>query len=101
MSEKKVRVTVTLDPELVRAGSAAVRARQTASLSEWVNEALLAQAAEAKRVRSARRAQAAYDRDFGALTPAEVERRVASLRKNAVRVRSKKTTEPRSSRRAA
>jgi hypothetical protein len=98
VSEKKGRVILTLDAELVRSGNAAVRAGQAASLSEWVNTALLAHVAEAKRRASARRAQAAYDRAFGAMTPAEVGRRVASLRKSAVRVRAKKTKEPRRAR---
>lgn len=87
MSRTKARVTVTLDPELVEAGNAAVRAGRAASLSEWINGALLAETTEARRQRAARRAVVAYARAFGTLTLAEIEMQVDVLRQRAVRVR--------------
>ena len=97
MQRNKERLTVTVDPEVIRAGNAAVRAGRAKSLSEWANSALVDRASDEKRERAARRAVKAFEAEFGAFTPAEIEAQAARDRASAVRVRAKR----RSSRRAA
>lgn len=97
----KQRVTVTLDPQLVRAGNAAVRRGRATSLSDWVNAAVAARVSEDKRLAAARRAVAALDRELGAMSEDEMETRVAKLRANAIRVRPGKRPPTSSSGRAA
>ena len=71
-AEHKERITVTVDPELVAAANEAVRAGRADSLSGWVNLALVERAAKERRLRALSDAVAAYEAEFGAITPAEM-----------------------------
>lgn len=68
----KHRLTVTVDPELVRAGTLAVRRGEARSISEWANAALAARAREDERARALARALEAYETENGAFSDAEL-----------------------------
>ena len=68
----KERLTVTVDPHLVRAAGDAVAEGRVDSLSAWVNLALAERAAKDQRLRALGGAVAAYESQFGAITAAEI-----------------------------
>src|SRR5258708_315955 len=70
--ERKERLTVTVDPELVAAANEAVRAGRAESLSGWVNLALSERAAKERRLRAQAEAVAAYEAEFGVISAAEM-----------------------------
>ncbi len=78
----KQRLTVTVDPHLVEAGHEAVKAGTTESLSAWVNLALADRAAKERRLRALGDAVAAYENEFGILTPDELAAQARSDRAN-------------------
>jgi hypothetical protein len=69
----KARLTVTIDPDLIEAGTAAVAAGVAGSLSAWVNRALAERVAKERRLRSLGAAIAAYESEFGVITPDELD----------------------------
>jgi Arc/MetJ-type ribon-helix-helix transcriptional regulator len=90
----KERVTVTVDPALVRAANEAVEAGYAESLSAWVNLALADRVAKERRQRAMGEAVAAFEAEFGAITAEELaaqaraDRRAARvLRGTAARTR--------------
>jgi hypothetical protein len=68
----KERLTVTVDPLLVRAGADAVSAGRADSLSAWVNQALAERAAKDRRLRAMAAAIGAYEAEFGVMTDDEL-----------------------------
>lgn len=82
--DRKVRMTVTVDPELLEAGRRAVAAGVAPSLSAWVSRALEAQAREEQRRDALRRAIDAYEEEFGRFTPEELEAQRLADRANAL-----------------
>ena len=68
----KERLTVTVDPDLVRTAKKAVAAGHVESLSAWVNLALAERVAKERRLRAMRDAIAAYEAEFGAIAPDEL-----------------------------
>jgi hypothetical protein len=72
MRTLKERLTVTVDPVLVRAGNAAVKAGYAESLSAWVNIALADRAAKERRLRAMGEAIGAYEAEFGMITAEEL-----------------------------
>ena len=87
MTPRKERLTVTVDPELVVAGTAAVDAGLADSLSGWVNEALADRVARDLRLRSLSEAVAEYETEFGEITAEEIAAVQRSDRARAVVVR--------------
>ncbi len=85
--EHKERMTVTVDPALVRAGNQAVKAGLSASLSAWVNAALVEQVARDVQRKALEHAIEAYEAEFGVITPEEMRTQLAADRRNARRVR--------------
>ena len=78
MTPRKQRLTVTIDDALVRAGSAAVASGRAASLSAWVNAALVERTEKERRLAAMDAAIAAYEAAHGEITLAEmVEQRRA------------------------
>ena len=63
---------MTVDHELVEAGSEAVAAGQAESLSGWVNSALAERAARDRHLRSLAEAVEDYEAEFGEITEAEL-----------------------------
>ena len=72
MSASKERLTVTVDPDLVEAASAAVAEGRVGSLSAWVNLALSERAAKERRLRALAGAIAAYEKEFGPISAEEI-----------------------------
>lgn len=94
MSGKKIRVTITLDPELVRLGNGAVRRGDAGSLSEWINTTLEERAMRARRERAGRRATAEFQRTFGPISKREMARLAAEARQGAIRTRARSSRSP-------
>ncbi len=69
MTKRKARLTVTVDAELVQAGNRAVRAGRAESLSGWVNVALAEREAKERQLRAMADAVAAYEAEFGPISP--------------------------------
>ena len=88
MRINKERLTVTVDPNLVQAGSDAVAAGRAESLSAWVNLALAERVAKERRLRAMGEAIAAYEAEFGAITADELAAQQRADRGSARVVRS-------------
>ena len=87
MTANKERLTVTVDPDLVRAGNDAVRGGRVASLSAWVNAALAERAAKDRRLAALAVAIAAYERQHGEISAEELDAQTRTDRRAAVVVR--------------
>src|SRR5262245_37089696 len=72
MRHRKTRVTVTIDPILVRAATDAVAEGRAESLSGWVNLALTERASKEQHLRAMSAAIAAYEAEHGAITTDEI-----------------------------
>jgi hypothetical protein len=96
MSASKERLTVTVDPDLVEAASAAVAEGRVCSLSAWVNLALSERAAKERRLRALAGAIAAYEKEFGPIAAAEISSQARADREAARVIRSRRppTTAP-------
>lgn len=92
MTARKQRLTVTVDPDLVKAGNEAVRAGLNESLSGWVNEALAAQAVHDRRLRALSEAIGEYEAQFGEITPEEMAAQRRGDAETAVVVRGRPRT---------
>src|SRR5438874_13542082 len=87
MTTRKERLTVTIDPGLVRAGAEAVAAGRAESLSAWVNLALAERVAKERRLRALGEAIAAYEAEFGEISEAELTAQQRADRQSARVVR--------------
>jgi hypothetical protein len=101
MKSHKERLTVTVDPALVQAGTEAVAAGHAVSLSAWVNLALAERVAKEERLRAMGDAIAAYEAEFGAISAEELaaqgraDRRFARVIRGAGRTSRPKPRAPR------
>ena len=86
---RKERLTVTVDPGVVRAGNEAVAAGRAESLSGWVNHAMAELAAKERRLQAMAEALALYERDFGPISAGELVAQERADRRNAVAVRGR------------
>jgi glycerol dehydrogenase-like iron-containing ADH family enzyme len=93
MTPRKERLTVTVDPDLIEAGNAAVSAGLADSLSAWVNTALAARAAQDRRLRALAAAVADYESQFGEITEQEIAAQRRADREAAVVVRGRRPGE--------
>jgi hypothetical protein len=87
MKAVKERLTVTVDPALVEAGTEAVAAGHADSLSAWVNLALAERVAKERRLRAMGEAIAAYEAEFGAISDEELRAQERADRRSARVVR--------------
>jgi len=94
MSERKARVTVTLDRELLDIANRAVRAGEASSISSWVNRALSDRAAKERRLRAMDEAIRMYEAEFGEITQEEMDEQRRADRANAIRIRPSLSTKP-------
>ncbi len=90
MTQRKKRLTVTVDPDLVAAGHAAVEQGLADSLGAWVNEALVARVERDRRLRAMDEAIASYEAEFGEITDEQLEARRRADREAAIVVRPKR-----------
>ena len=72
MWHTKTRLTVTVDPTMVRAGNRAVSEGRAGSLSAWVNEALAERVAKERRLAALADAVATYEAEFGPISEQEL-----------------------------
>jgi len=101
MKDRKERLTVTVDRALVDAANKAVAAGRAASLSGWVNQALVERAAKERRLVALADAIASYESKFGVITDAELEARVRADRRSAIVIRGSRQAARNTRRRAA
>jgi len=95
MTNRKERLTVTVDPDLIEAGNQAVAAGLAESLSGWVNAALVERAIRDRRLQSLSDAITAYEVDHGQITAEEMAAQARRDREKAVVVRgSKRASKP-------
>jgi len=90
MTKLKTRLTVTVDPELIEAGHAAVRNRRASSLSAWVNAALANRVARDRRLGALGAAIADYEAEFGTIGDDELARQARADRASAVVIRGRR-----------
>jgi hypothetical protein len=90
MTQRKGRLTVTVDPDLIVAGNKAVADGRADSLSGWVNEALIDRAARDHRLEALAGAIADYEVEFGEITDEEMAAVQRSDREKAVVVRGRR-----------
>ena len=90
MTQRKQRLTVTIDPELVEAANRAVSAGQASSLSSWVNEALAERAVRDRKLQSLSAAIADYEAEFGEITAEEISAQRRADRETASVVRGRR-----------
>lgn len=87
MSQRKARVTVTLDRALVGAAHAAVAAGRADSVSAWVTLALAEQVAKERRLSALSSLLAEYEAEYGAITAEELAFREREDRRKAIVIR--------------
>jgi hypothetical protein len=87
MTQRKSRLTVTVDPELVEAGNRAVASGSAGSLSAWVNGALADRVQRDRQLALLREAIAGYEAEFGEISSEEITRQQRADRQDAVVVR--------------
>lgn len=83
----KERLSVSIDPELVEAGRAAVSAGRSDSLSAWVSTALERHAAHERRLVALDEFFAQYEAEHGAITEEEMQAAQRHFRERAIVVR--------------
>lgn len=87
---RKARLTITIDPELVRAGNEAVRAGKAQSLSGWVNLALSERAERDRQLAALGEAIALYEAEHGEISAPELAAQARADRRAAIVVRGGK-----------
>lgn len=87
MTQRKRRLTVTVDPELVEAANRAVASGSADSLSAWVSAALIDRAARDEQLSRLGDSIADYEAEFGEITTEEITRQRRADRQHAVVVR--------------
>ena len=86
----KQRLTVTVDPELVKAGRQAVEAGEADSVSGWVNEAIEDKVRRDRKLRALAAAIADYESEFGEITDEEIAAQQRLDREQATVVRGQR-----------
>ena len=92
MSNRKERLTVTVDPHLIEAGQEAVAAGRATSLSAWVSAALEEQVVRERRLAALAEAVAAYEAEFGEISEREMRDQARADRASAEVVRRRTKT---------
>ena len=87
MTQRKSRLTVTVDPELVAAGHRAVASGSADSLSAWVSAALAERAQRDEQLARLGDAIAGYEAEFGEISAEEIARQRRADRQDAAVVR--------------
>jgi hypothetical protein len=90
--ERKERLTVTIDADLVAAGNRAVRAGDADSISGWVNDALAEREAKDRRKRALAEAITAYEAEHGVITDEDIAAQRRADREAAIVVRARRPT---------
>jgi Arc/MetJ-type ribon-helix-helix transcriptional regulator len=80
----KVRLSASVDAELVAAAEAAVAKGRLESVSQWVNEALRSKAEQDRRLEALGAFLAEYEAEHGEITPEEIRGAARRARARAV-----------------
>jgi hypothetical protein len=91
MTQRKRRLTVTVDPELVEAGNRAVANGAADSLSAWVSAALAERARRDEHLARLQEAVADFESEFGEITAEEIARQQRADGADAVVVRGRRS----------
>ena len=86
-SKSKTRITVTVDPALLKEAIASVKKGAVSSLSAWVNEALSERVAAEKRLSELNDAVKAFEAKTSPITEVEMRAQIRKDRESAVVVR--------------
>jgi len=89
MTQRKRRITVTIDPALLAAANRAVSAGRADSVSGWVSEALAARACQDSKLEALSEAVADYEAEFGEITTEEIAAQGRADRETASAVRGR------------
>ena len=84
----KQRLSASIDAELLDAAHAAVAEGRAASISAWVNDALLLKEEHDRRMQALDAFLAAYEAEHGEITEVEIDEAVRRARPRATVVRS-------------
>lgn len=87
MSSKKIRLTVTVDPELLAAGQRAVASGEAESVSGWINATLLEKVRRDRKLRLLAAVVDDFEEEFGEITDEEIAVQQRADRRNATVVR--------------
>ncbi len=87
MSPKKIRLTVTVDPELLAAGQRAVASGEAESVSGWINATLLEKVRRDRKLRLLAAVVDDFEEEFGEITDEEIAVQQRADRRNATVVR--------------
>lgn len=90
MSIRKQRLTVTVDPELVKAGQHAVESGEAESVSGWVSAALEDKVRRDRKLRLLAVAIADFEDEFGEITAEEIAAQQRLDREQATVVRGQR-----------
>ena len=91
MTTRKQRLTVTVDPDLVEAGTRAVAEGEAESLSGWVSTALAEKVRRDQHFAHLRAAIGDYEAEFGEVTVDEIAAQQRADREDAIVVRGRRT----------
>ena len=91
MTTRKQRLTVTVDPDLVEAGTRAVAEGEAESLSGWVSTALAEKVRRDQHLAHLRAAIGDYEAEFGEITADEIAAQQRADREDAIVVRGRPT----------
>ena len=92
MTARKQRLTVTVDPDLIKAGNRAVASGDANSLSGWVSTALSEKAERDWKLQHLAAAIADYEAEFGEITAGEIAAQRRADREDAVVVRRRRSS---------
>lgn len=91
----KLRLSVTVDPDVVAAAEAAVKAREADTVSAWVNDAMRLKLENDARLKALTFALGEFEREHGKITDEEMADAAREARRRAVVVRGTRAGEPR------
>ena len=92
---KKGRITITLDRALIDGINAEVAAGRADSFSAWIGHAVLEHLESERRLAAMAKAIAAYEAEFGVITPEEIAEQERKDRRNAIVIRGGRVFRPR------
>lgn len=90
----KQRLSASVDADLIAAAADAVDRRRVVSVSAWVNDALRLKLAHDRRLDALAAFVAGYEREYGRITPEEMEQAARRGRARATPVHGAKATTP-------
>jgi RecA/RadA recombinase len=94
MTSSKIRLSVTVDSDLMAACQLAVSNGEAESVSAWVNDALSLKVEHDRRLRGIDDLIASYEAEYGEITDEEMEAAYRSMKARAIVVRDGQVLRP-------